>query len=250
MIFVLFQVGTVDFNSDAIVPDEENVFAGSSDAGEINGSFHEHKIWNELLQRYVLDGKVDYKGLKSNTQFSEYLQSLSNQAPDPSWSRDQQLSYWINAYNAFTMKLIVDNYPLNSIMDLHGGKAWDVKWIDIDSKAYSLNQIENEIIRPQFQEARIHFAVNCAAKSCPPLASKAFTEKNLESLLEQQTVAFINDSNHNKISKNDVRISKIFEWYGQDFGNLINFLNQYSSVKINKSAKVEYQNYDWALNGK
>ena len=89
----------------------------------------------------------------------------------------KKMAYWINVYNAFTIKMIVDNYPVSSITKLHGGKPWDVKWIELGEKKYSLNEIEHNILRPQFKDARIHFAVNCAAQSCPPILNKAWTEK-------------------------------------------------------------------------
>ena len=133
-------------------------------------------------------------------------------------------------------------------MDLDGGKTWDKKWIRLGDKTYSLNEIENEIIRPKFDEPRMHFAVNCAAKSCPPLANHAYTEDNLESMLEARTRAFINDPTYNAISASSVRVSRIFDWYGEDFDNLIEFLNQYSATKIHSDAVVEFQEYDWSLN--
>ncbi len=158
------------------------------------------------------------------------------------------MAFWINAYNAFTVKLIVDNYPISSIMKLDNGKVWDRKWINIGGKTYSLNNIENDILRPQFKDPRIHFAVNCAAKSCPPLLNRAWTAANLESNFEKQARAFINNPEFNKISAKEVEVSKIFDWYASDFGNLIDYLNKYSSTKINANAKVKFREYDWALN--
>ena len=158
------------------------------------------------------------------------------------------MAFWINAYNAFTVKLIVDNYPVASITKLDGGKPWDRKWIKIGDKTYSLNNIENDILRPQFKDARIHFAVNCAAQSCPPLLNKAWTADNLESNFEKQAKAFVNNPKFNTISAKNVKVSKIFDWYKADFGNLIDFLNKYASTNINGNAKVEYVEYDWALN--
>lgn len=212
----------------------------------------DHSALNGLLSKYVdSKGNVDYAGLKTmESQLDAYLADLSANSVASSWSRSEKLAYWINAYNAFTLKLIIKNYPLSSITKLHGGKPWDEKWIKIGDKTYSLNQIENEIIRPEFNEPRIHFAVNCAAKSCPPLANKAFTAGNLDALLESQTRAFISNSGFNQIASDKVKVSKIFDWYGKDFGNLIGFLNKYSATKISESAKVEFSEYDWALNKK
>lgn len=209
-----------------------------------------HQPWNDLLKANVSSsGKVNYKGFKSSeAALDTYLEDLKNNAPESSWSRNEKLAYWINAYNAFTVKLIVDNYPVSSITKLHGGKPWDVKWIKIGGKNYSLNNIENDIIRPRFKEPRIHFAVNCAAQSCPPLLNRAWTANNLNSYFDKQTKAFINNSKYNNINASSVEVSKIFEWYGEDFGNLITFLNKYTSTKIDAGAKVSYKEYDWTLN--
>lgn len=210
----------------------------------------DHSQWNSLLQKYVNSkGNVNYAGFKQDKSALEaYLQQLADQPVESSWSREEKLAYWINAYNAFTVKLIVDNLPVKSITNLKGGKPWDDKWIKLGSKVYSLNQIENDIIRPSFKEPRIHFAVNCAAKSCPPLLNKAWTADKLNSYFEQQARAFINNPNYNKISANSIQVSKIFDWYGEDFGNLIDYLNKYSTTKINADAKVSFLEYDWSLN--
>ncbi len=211
----------------------------------------DHSKFQKILSTFVSKtGDVDYQGLvKNKATLDEYITELQANPIDKSWSKDKQLAYWINAYNAFTLKLMVDNYPVNSITDLEGGKPWDKSWIKIGDKTYSLNNIENDIIRPQFNDARIHFAVNCAAKSCPPLGNFAYTEANLQSKLESQTKKFIN-SNSNKISENEIAVSKIFEWYASDFGDLINYINKYAETKVSSGATIKYLEYDWALNGK
>jgi hypothetical protein len=209
-----------------------------------------HDAWNTLLQQYVSNtGVVNYKGLKnSQAQLDAYLESLAANPIQDSWSRNEKMAYWINAYNAYTVKLIVDNYPTSSITKLKGGKPWDVKWIKLGDQTYSLNNIENDILRPQYKDARIHFAVNCAAMSCPPLLNQAWTASNLNRNFEKQAKAFINNPAYNTIAADQVQISKIFEWYAGDFGNIIDYLNQYSNTTINADAKVSYVEYDWALN--
>jgi hypothetical protein len=158
------------------------------------------------------------------------------------------MAYWINAYNAFTVKLIIDNWPVSSIRDIHNGDPWNVKWIELEGKKYSLNQIENDILRPRYGDARIHFAVNCAAKSCPPLLNRAFTSEQLNAQLDQQARSFINSTQYNSISPQSIQVSKIFDWYAADFGNLIDYLNQYSNTTIRSGAKVSFLEYDWGLN--
>ncbi len=209
-----------------------------------------HSIWHSLISQYVSSsGAVIYSGFQSKqAELDAYLNELSKNPPQSTWSRNEIMAYWINAYNAFTVKLIVDNMPIKSIRDLDGGKVWDRKWIKIGGKTYSLNNIENDILRPKYKDARIHFAVNCAAKSCPPLFNRAWTSGNLDNYFEQQATAFINNPKFNKITRSKVEVSKIFEWYAADFGNLIDYLNKYSKVKIDKNAKVSYMEYDWGLN--
>lgn len=211
-----------------------------------------HSVFNELLSTYVSSkGVVDYLGFqKQEAKLDDYLAWLGTNVPASSVKRNERLAYWINAYNAYTIKLILMNYPLKSITDLHGGKPWDVKWIDLGGKTYSLNNIENDIIRPEFNEPRIHFAVNCAAQSCPPLANKAFTASNLESLLEKQTVAFVNNKKYNQLSRESVVVSKIFDWYGKDFGDIASYISKYAMESVKKEANVSYNEYDWSLNGK
>lgn len=210
-----------------------------------------HQTFDNILQKYVsASGVVNYAGLKKDeASLDKYLSTLSKEAPAKSWSKNASLAFWINAYNANTIKLILKNYPVKSIKDINNGKPWDLQWIKIGGKTYSLNNIENDIIRSQYKDARIHFAVNCAAKSCPPLANKAFTENNINSMLDARAKNFIN-SGMNDISASTATISKIFDWYKADFGNVITFINKYSNVNLNANATINYKEYDWSLNGK
>ena len=211
-----------------------------------------HATFDALLKKNVSSsGKVNYKGVKSSMPILEaYIKQLEGLVDQDEWTRNDKLAYWINLYNAATIRLIVSNYPLKSITDLHGGKPWDQKVVKVGSKSYSLNDIENGVIRPRFKEARIHFAVNCAAQSCPKLLNGAFMPDELSSQLRRMTKAFINKSGKNEITADKVIVSKIFDWYKDDFnkGDLIKFLNTYSEVEINPTATIEYKDYDWSLN--
>lgn len=211
-----------------------------------------HDAWDLLLRKYVTPtGQVDYSGLKQvESKLDAYLQDLSNYPPQSTMSRSTQMAYWINAYNAFTVKLILKNWPVKSIMNLNGGKAWDVKWIELGGQKYSLNQIEHDILRKDFPDPRIHFAVNCAAQSCPPLWNRAWNENNLESSLEKQAKTFINNEKYNQVAADKIKLSKIFEWYKSDFGDLRKYVDLYSDVDISEKAKVRFNEYDWSLNGK
>jgi hypothetical protein len=208
-----------------------------------------HDIWNSLLVKYVNErGDVDYKGmLSSSAKLDAYLQDLTA-TKISELSNAELMAFWINAYNAFTIRMILDHFPVNSIMDIGNGKIWDRNWISIDGKTYSLNDIEKNELLKKFHDPRIHFAVNCAAASCPPLANKAWTGDNLNSMLDNRTKQFLADPTYNILNKESVRVSKIFNWYAGDFGNLIEFLNKYSSMNINSNAKIEFFEYDWKLN--
>ena len=219
---------------------------------EMQAQSFDHSTWDALLKENVsAAGTVNYQALKSKEdRLDLYLKYLSTRVPGKETPRAEAMAYWINAYNAFTIKLILNNYPVASIMNLHGGKAWDVKWIELAGNSYSLNQIEHDILRKKYPDPRIHFAVNCAAVSCPPLMNRAWTADNLESALERQTSFFINDSKYNQIEESKVRLSKIFEWYKQDFGDLLSFVRTYSKQDVGEKAKVKFNEYDWKLNGK
>lgn len=206
-----------------------------------------HEDWDRMLKKYVSNnGVVNYKAwMADKARLDNYVSKLSKSEIG---TGNRALAFWINLYNAATVQLILDNYPIKSITALDGGKVWDRKWISVGDKTLSLNNIENDIIRPQFKDARIHFAVNCAAKSCPALANEAFTKENVNNLMNRQTKRFVNNTSYNDINDKSVVVSKIFDWYKEDFGSLVEFLNQYSEVKIESKAQVNFMEYNWALN--
>lgn len=220
-----------------------------------------HAIFDSLLKKYVNEeGYVNYKGfLKDSVQFNSYLDLLSRNHPnEKNWSKEDRLAYWINAYNAFTIKLICNYYPVKSIKDIKSGipfvsDTWTISFIKIEGKTYNLNDIEHGIIRPKFNDPRIHFAVNCASKGCPPLRNEAFIASKLNAQLDEQAKSFINDGNRNKIqSANKADLSKIFTWFSGDFKkaapSVIAFINKYSNTKLSEKATLNYQDYDWNLN--
>ncbi len=221
-----------------------------------------HKGWNTLLNKHVDEaGNVDYKGFKSEEKaLNEYLTVLSKNHPDNSWKRNDRLAFWINAYNAFTVKLIVKNYPVKSIKDLGGSiykvnTPWDIKFIKIGEEVYDLNNIEHGMIRKEFSDPRIHFAVNCASVSCPKLRNEAYVGTTIDQQLEDQAKYFINNKVKNQIkSTKKAKLSKIFRWYKGDFTSsgmsIVEYINQYADVKLEADAKIEFLDYDWDLNGK
>lgn len=221
-----------------------------------------HTIWDSLVKAHVKrSGLVDYQGFIADSQkLNAYLSKLKHHHPnDQNWSRNQQLAYWLNAYNAFTIKLVIKHYPVSSIKDIVNGphipfvnSSWDIQFINIEGQTYDLNNIEHDIIRPGFKEPRIHFAVNCASISCPVLRREAYTANKLDQQLNEQARLFIQNPAKNQIQKNQVRISKIFRWYLEDFEkegrSIIDYLNKYSDEKIAKNASISYMDYNWKLN--
>ena len=212
----------------------------------------DYKNLDAFLKDHInINGEVNYTAIKAHRGLLDKLVAeISSTKVANNWSKNDQLAFWINAYNVFTIKLITDNYPLKSIQNLDGGKPWDVKRITIGVTKYSLNQIENDIIRAQFKDPRIHFAVNCGAKSCPPILNAAYKGSAVDVQLTEVTIKFINNTKYQTISASKLILSKIFDWYAIDFGNVTNFINKYSNSKINKDATISFKEYDWALNDK
>ena len=208
----------------------------------------DHRLFDSLLATHVTrENRVDYVGLKKDSKKLDAYLNILNKGIPANASENEKLAFWINAYNAFTLKMIIDHYPVSSIRTLYNGKPWEHTWISIKGKTYSLDDIEHGIIRKEFKEPRIHFAVNCASVSCPPIQNCAYTGHNLDKLLEKATKEFIN-SDENTIQNNSLQLSSIFKWYANDFGNVIAFVNRYSAVKVNKNVPIHYKAYDWKLN--
>lgn len=228
------------------------------DATKDHLKIHEHALWTELLQKYVDSvGNVNYQGfIQDSVQLNAYLNQLSKHTVNDGWTYNQKKAYWINVYNAFTVKLIADNYPLKSIKDLGGGiykvnTPWDIKFIKLGKKTYDLNNVEHSILRKDFADPRIHAAVNCASISCPKLRNEAYTADQLEEQLSDQMRFFVNNTSKNTIAQDKLEISPIFKWFSGDFtenGDLISFLNQYSTISIAENASISYKSYNWNLN--
>ncbi len=210
----------------------------------------DHSEWDQLLKKYVdTNGNVNYQAFKKDEKaLDTYLKSLANHEPLSDSNSSEKLAYFINLYNAATVKLILDNYPLESIKDLKN--PWDITWIKVGKKTYSLGDIEHKILR-KMNEPRIHFAINCASYSCPKLLNEAFLASKLETQLQKVTSDFINDTKRNLISSEKIEISSLFKWFKSDFTtktSLIKYIQNYSKISIKAGAKVNFMNYDWRLN--
>ncbi|MCB4799159.1 DUF547 domain-containing protein [Neotamlana laminarinivorans] len=214
-----------------------------------------HNQWNSLLQNHVSEeGNVDYVAFKNNQQaLLNYIEALKttykNTNALKNATRNETLAFWINAYNALTIDLILKNYPLQSIRDLKD--PWDQSLWQFGDKWFNLNTIEHKILR-KMNEPRIHFAIVCASISCPKLQNTAFTASNINEQLTEATESFLLDKTKNEISPNELKLSKIFKWFTKDFkgkgSNVIDFLNKYSEIEIEKNAKITYKDYNWNLN--
>ncbi|MGF1910596.1 DUF547 domain-containing protein [Vibrio kasasachensis] len=219
-----------------------------------------HQAWQEILTRHIsIDGQhhlFSYQSVTTEEQhkLDRYLTSLSEVDPRK-FSKAEQYAYWVNLYNAATIDLILEEYPIDSITKLGGFFSfgpWDEDVITINGKALSLNDIEHRILRPIWQDPRTHYAVNCASLSCPNLQTKAFTAKNSEQLLNNAAKAFINSNKGVEIEGNTLVLSSIYDWFSEDFlidGGVQKHLNKYRTNLEDVSGSFTYQ-YDWSLNDK
>ena len=212
-----------------------------------------HQLWDELLQKHVSDeGKVNYKSFKSDYEkLQDYLYVLNlfySNNNFHSLLKEEKLAFWINAYNAMTVDLILRHYPIKSIKDIKN--PWEQRFWKFGNTWFSLNDIEHTILR-KMNEPRIHFAIVCASNSCPKLQNTAYTDKKLDDHLTRVTKEFLADKSKNELTDNNLKLSKIFKWFKQDFeneGSLIDFLNRYSDIIILKDAKKSFKDYNWNLN--
>lgn len=269
MVAALLLVGAATYvraNADKI----ENWFAGmfgpprveltEAYSNDSSGPTFDHSVFDTLLKQHVdANGWVDYTAMRTNqSQLDQYLDSVAK-APLDQFSRDDRLAFLINAYNACTLKLILDHYPLDSIMDIPDAERWDaVRW-NIGGNQWSLNQIEHEQIRPKFIEPRIHFALVCAAVGCPPLRNEAYDPARLEEQLDQQSRYVHEHSTWFKFDadKQTVSLTKLYSWYGSDFdqvaGSPVRFAAKYSeplrqALDRSITPTQQWLPYDWALN--
>ena len=223
------------------------------------GPVVDHGLFGELLSRHVHNGLVDYNGFKADASIlDQYLARLAAVDPE-TLDRSEAMAFYINLYNAWTIKLILSRYPdLNSIKDLGGlfRSPWKKDLVRLNGRIVTLDHIEHDILRPGYGDPRVHFAINCASMSCPPLAAAPYTGAQLELQLDHATQAFINDPRSNYMEGDTLHVSRIFKWFGEDFDHdAIGFLRKYArgdlKDKIEKDKdglRVRYLDYDWTLN--
>ena len=224
----------------------------------------DHSIFDQVLKTYVNNqGLVDYNGIAGDQSFKIYMETLKSAQPD-AMSRDGQLAFWINAYNAVTIAKVIEWKPKKSVRETFvpgvwtGTKFFTTREHTVAGKGLSQDDIENEILRKQFKDPRIHFAIICASSGCPLLPRFAYTEENVQTMLEEETRKYINSERGTKIdsAENTLYLSKLFDWFAGDFeyksGSVLNFIKPYLGQKalafVEKNPKIKYLPYDWALN--
>lgn len=238
---------------------------------------HTHRLYDSVVNTFVLEGWVDYRGLKANPgKLNQYLAGPAQVSEKQfnAWNEARQLAFLINLYNARTLLLILDHYPVKSIKDIGSifKGPWDQPVVRLFGRTITLDILEHEILRKKYSEPRIHLALVCAAKGCPPLRSEAYTAENLDAQLDDQARQFLANPIKFRIDrlKRVVHLSPIFKWYGGDFRGKYAPISGFSGLNENERAvinfcgrylspndraylaaggySVDFLDYDWSLN--
>lgn len=231
-----------------------------------------HSAWTKVLDAHVRGGAFDYAKLKEHPRpLEEYLGSLEAVMPEEfaSWKRTQQMAFWIDAYNAYAVKRVVDAYPIESIKELDEGSktVWQQEfvplgklWPEAGDRALSLDEIGNKILRPQFKDARVHAALNGAARGCPPILGEAFVGEDVEKQLDAQVARWLADTSRNRydMKANKLQLSKIFEWSSEDFVREAGSVRAWVAARAPEAMRewiehtekleIEYLDFSWKLN--
>ncbi|WP_431786473.1 DUF547 domain-containing protein [Vibrio harveyi] len=217
-----------------------------------------HQEWQQLLDRYLVEQdentlfRYNQVSATDKAKLKQYIQRLAKLDP-LQYNQAEQYAYWVNLYNAITVDLILDNYPVKSITKLGGLFSfgpWGDEVVVVNGKDLTLNDIEHRILRPIWQDPRTHYAVNCASLGCPNLQTQAFTAENTQALLDSAAKTFINSNKGVSIKGNSAQLSSIYDWFAEDFGGeeqVFNHIAQYAPQYQGFSGKVKYE-YDWNLN--
>lgn len=236
------------------------MLASSADAATADFD-QSHALFDAVLKQRVKNSRVDYAGLKAHPEdLNRYLSQVTtvSKAEFKKWSETEQIAFLSNAYNAYTLKLIIDHYPLKSIKDIGNiiNGPWDQPVVKLFGETINLNTVEHKILRVDYAEPRLHFVLVCAAKGCPPLRGEAYVGARLEEQLVDQAKQFLAESAKNRIAATErtVYLSPIFKWYGGDFekksGSVLAALKPYWPEKATATEgfKIRYTDYDWSLN--
>ncbi len=232
---------------------------------------HTHAVWTEILKQHVVADRIDYAAIKKDRgALDAYLAQLHAVTPGElaSWTREQQFAFWINTYNAHVVDLVLTEYPIESIKDIGGlfGSVWKKSFIAMPALhpsgkpgTLSLDELEHQILRPRFKDARVHAAINCASLSCPPLRNEAFVAEHLGEQLDDQVRKWLGDPTRNRFdeAKSRAEVSEIFDWFKDDFvrdgGSVVAWIAKYSPASqatwLSKGkVKLSSLDYSWKLN--
>jgi Protein of unknown function, DUF547 len=223
-----------------------------------------HRLLSDLLRGHLTNGLVDYAALTRDPRcLDDYLASTASVCREQfdQWSREDRIAFLINVYNASTLRLVRDHYPVSSIRKIGGffTSPWKLRSVKLWGKEWTLDEVEHDILRKEYQEPRIHFALVCAARGCPPLRTTAYVGSSLNNDLDEQGRLFFTQSAKNRVDadRNTLWLSPIFDWYGKDFltdgKSLPEALSRWMSpadaaVVNSKELKVRFTEYDWSLN--
>jgi hypothetical protein len=227
------------------------------------GFDHAHLLLDHTLNSHVRDSLVDYARLKAQrAELDRYLEHAAAVGENTfkTWDESQQVAFLVNIYNATTLQLIIDHYPVTSIKKIGSWLKgpWDQPVVNLWGRTLTLNELEHKILRVKYDEPRLHFALVCAARGCPPLRSEAYVASRLGEQLDDQARQFLADPQKNRVDANSrkVHLSPIFKWYGEDFvkkhGSVLAALKPYwpksEAGLVGDNFKVRYTDYDWTLN--
>ncbi len=235
------------------------------DSDEASSTTISHDAWQDLLDKYLVRdsngiNRFKYGAIDADRKvLKRYIKTL--EAIDPrQYNRNEQMAYWINLYNALTVDIVLDAYPVKSILKIGGSLfspgPWNEKYLNISGQQLSLNDVEHRILRPIWKDSRIHYAVNCASYSCPNLRAKVFTAKDIDNQLTESAKVYVNNPRGITVEGEDLLLSKIFEWYQVDFGGnekeLLKELAKYAEPALAKrltkhDGDIDYE-YNWDLN--
>ena len=227
----------------------------------------DHSAYDTFLNKYVVEHERAPNGVRyaavndaDHVKLKNYIQAMQKVDID-GYNRNVQRAYWINLYNALTLDLVLDEYPVDSIRDIGGGLfssgPWKKRYLRVEGEKLSLNDIEHRILRPIWHDGLTHYGVNCASLSCPDLSAQAYTGDNLYTLLRQNARDYVNSAAGVTFDEDDdLIVSSIYDWYGQDFGRsdraIISHLRSYAdpnlSVRLDMRSNIDDYAYDWSLN--
>jgi hypothetical protein len=228
----------------------------------------DHAQWSRLLAAYRSEGpdgiaRFAYASVSAadRAALQAYLASLQTVAPR-TLARPQQKAYWINLYNAATVETVLSRYPVASIRDirtspgLFAAGPWGAKILRVENQALSLDDLEHRILRPLWQDARIHYALNCAALGCPDLGAEAFEAEKLEAQLDAAARRFVASPRGVRVGPRGLVLSSIYDWFKEDFGadaaglraHLLGYANGETRAALERGAPIISYSYDWALN--